>query len=285
MGRNCQLDSTQSCGLLKENQTYPSSVVYSRFSPRRTMRLTSRWRATQKGSKHGTMPQPHSVAQRHLARLTASATKHGIPSAVSEKVSVVSGKMKGHYIRTLGKVIDEADIVLLMLDAHDPTAASWSRSRCSTRLEFAEGPSHHDPETPFPSMFPDPSDWRPRRGMSAKPFKFRGVVSGSKSSSSSSSVVAISSPLVINIARPFRVIIDPMAIIGRYDHIEPRKQSCMRACATRLNPGWEKRACSTRAVTNRESGHTDDYFLIYLDHGGAPPKARRWWRGGDWVQR
>ncbi|KAH8996045.1 hypothetical protein EDB92DRAFT_1943016 [Lactarius akahatsu] len=82
------------------------------------------------------MPQPHSVAQMLLAWLTASTTNHGIPSAVSEKLSVGSDKMKGHYIRTLGKVVDEADIVLLMLDAHDTTlaAANWSRSRCSTRL-------------------------------------------------------------------------------------------------------------------------------------------------------
>ncbi|KAH9022726.1 hypothetical protein EDB84DRAFT_491215 [Lactarius hengduanensis] len=71
-----------------------------------------------------------------VAWLAASATKHDIPSAVSEKIFVGSGKLKGHDIRTLGKVVDEADVVLLMLDAHDTTgaAANWSRSRCPTRL-------------------------------------------------------------------------------------------------------------------------------------------------------
>ncbi|KAH9168541.1 hypothetical protein EDB89DRAFT_2072599 [Lactarius sanguifluus] len=58
-----------------------------------------------------------------FAWLTASATKRDIPSAVCGQPSVGSGKMKGHYIRTL-------DVVLLVLDAHDGAAASWSRRRC-----------------------------------------------------------------------------------------------------------------------------------------------------------
>ncbi|KAH9012270.1 hypothetical protein EDB84DRAFT_1680745 [Lactarius hengduanensis] len=41
------------------------------------------------------------------------------PSAVSEQASVGSGNMKGHDIRTLRKVADEADAVLLVLDAHN----------------------------------------------------------------------------------------------------------------------------------------------------------------------
>ncbi|KAH9169745.1 hypothetical protein EDB89DRAFT_1388344 [Lactarius sanguifluus] len=55
-----------------------------------------------------------------FAWLTTSATMRDTPSAVSEQASVGSGKMKGHgIIRTLRKVADEADAVLLVLDAHD----------------------------------------------------------------------------------------------------------------------------------------------------------------------
>ncbi|KAH9013377.1 hypothetical protein EDB83DRAFT_2529581 [Lactarius deliciosus] len=57
-----------------------------------------------------------------FAWLTASVAMRDIPSAVRGQTSVRSGKMKGHYIRTL-------DVVLLVLDAHDraAAAASWSR--------------------------------------------------------------------------------------------------------------------------------------------------------------
>ncbi|KAH9015285.1 hypothetical protein EDB85DRAFT_1898812 [Lactarius pseudohatsudake] len=50
------------------------------------------------------------------------------PSAVSnsEQASVRSGNMKEHYIRTLPKVVDGVDVLLLVLDAHDPAG---SRSR------------------------------------------------------------------------------------------------------------------------------------------------------------
>ncbi|KAH8986820.1 hypothetical protein EDB86DRAFT_2832579 [Lactarius hatsudake] len=49
----------------------------------------------------------------------ASAIMHTIPSAVSDQASVGGGKMKGNYIRTLRKVTDETDVVLLVLDSHD----------------------------------------------------------------------------------------------------------------------------------------------------------------------
>ncbi|KAH9058942.1 hypothetical protein EDB83DRAFT_2520695 [Lactarius deliciosus] len=56
---------------------------------------------------------------------------HDVPSAVSEKISVGSGKINGHCIRTRRKVSDEVNVVLLMPDAHD---------------------TPHDSETPFPSI-------------------------------------------------------------------------------------------------------------------------------------
>ncbi|KAH8985064.1 hypothetical protein EDB86DRAFT_2833282 [Lactarius hatsudake] len=49
----------------------------------------------------------------------ASAIMHTIPSAVSDQASVGGGKMKGNYIRTLRRVTDETDVVLLVLDSHD----------------------------------------------------------------------------------------------------------------------------------------------------------------------
>ncbi|KAH9169203.1 hypothetical protein EDB89DRAFT_1908741 [Lactarius sanguifluus] len=54
-----------------------------------------------------------------LAWLTASAAMRDTPSVVSERLSVGSGKMKGHYICSLRKVADEADVVLLALDTYD----------------------------------------------------------------------------------------------------------------------------------------------------------------------
>ncbi|KAH9025531.1 hypothetical protein EDB85DRAFT_216980 [Lactarius pseudohatsudake] len=84
--------------------------------------------------------------------------------------------MKGHCIRTLHKVADQTDAVLLVLDARDATgaAASWSRRRCEVadkRLVFvfnmidpvprenaqvfAEGPPPRDPNDAFPPVDPD----------------------------------------------------------------------------------------------------------------------------------
>ncbi|KAH9048617.1 hypothetical protein EDB83DRAFT_2317365 [Lactarius deliciosus] len=81
-----------------------------------------------------------------------------IPDAVSDQASVGSGKVKGNYIRSLRKVTDKADVVLLVLDPHvdrgrgklvEEQARGGSRS-CSTRLAFAEGPSLHDPSDSLP---------------------------------------------------------------------------------------------------------------------------------------
>ncbi|KAH9054543.1 hypothetical protein EDB87DRAFT_1580483 [Lactarius vividus] len=53
-----------------------------------------------------------------LAWLTASAAMRDVLSAVLEQLSARGGKKKGHYICTLRNVADEAEIVLLVLDAH-----------------------------------------------------------------------------------------------------------------------------------------------------------------------
>ncbi|KAH9052328.1 hypothetical protein EDB87DRAFT_1826247 [Lactarius vividus] len=71
------------------------------------------------------------LALSSVAWPTLSTTKHDILSAVSEKISVGSGKMKGHYLRTLDKVADEASFELLMLDTHDTTRAAENGLRSS----------------------------------------------------------------------------------------------------------------------------------------------------------
>ncbi|KAH9169739.1 hypothetical protein EDB89DRAFT_2072597 [Lactarius sanguifluus] len=73
-----------------------------------------------------------------------------IPPTVPEQVSVRNGKMKGHDIRTLRKVANEANAVLLVDDTNW-AAASWSTGRCEvedTRLVIVLnriGPPPHDP--------------------------------------------------------------------------------------------------------------------------------------------
>ncbi|KAH9011141.1 hypothetical protein EDB84DRAFT_1569939 [Lactarius hengduanensis] len=60
---------------------------------------------------------------RHHARTTSRPLR-------SEQASVRAGNMKEHYIRTLvPKVVDKVDVLLLVLDGHDPAGAttSWSR--------------------------------------------------------------------------------------------------------------------------------------------------------------
>src|SRR6266702_6090429 len=66
-GRNSQLNSiffNQPSNPLKRNQAYSSSEVCTRFSSRRTMRLTLRWRRTQKGSRPGAPASSQSLQRR-----------------------------------------------------------------------------------------------------------------------------------------------------------------------------------------------------------------------------
>ena len=37
-------------------------------------------------------------------------------------------QVRRHYVRTLHKVIDQSDIVILVLDARDPEGCPWNRS-------------------------------------------------------------------------------------------------------------------------------------------------------------
>ncbi|KAH9168543.1 hypothetical protein EDB89DRAFT_2231771 [Lactarius sanguifluus] len=59
----------------------------------------------------------HPLSQVSAAQPTARRSNDD--SEQTQEASVGSGKMKGHGIRTLRKVADEADAVLLVLDAHD----------------------------------------------------------------------------------------------------------------------------------------------------------------------
>ncbi|KAH8979750.1 hypothetical protein EDB92DRAFT_1954696 [Lactarius akahatsu] len=121
------------------------------------------------------MPHPKSMAQMlctsnllvdlatdlfrpvEAARPTAqrpSAIMRDTLSAVLERLSVGSGKMKGHYICSLRTVADEADVVLLVLDAHDTNRGRGKlvEEQEDKRLvprenaqAFTEGPPPHDP--------------------------------------------------------------------------------------------------------------------------------------------
>ncbi|KAH9169764.1 hypothetical protein EDB89DRAFT_2072615 [Lactarius sanguifluus] len=104
-------------------------------------------------------------AVRPTARRRIPNSIRDIPSDVSGRASVASGKMKGHCICTLRKVADQTDAMLLVLDAHDTTGAAASLSRCRCEEDkrlvfvfnmidpvprenaqaFAEGPPPRDP--------------------------------------------------------------------------------------------------------------------------------------------
>ncbi|KAH9005414.1 hypothetical protein EDB86DRAFT_2825073 [Lactarius hatsudake] len=70
-----------------------------------------------------------------------------------------------YYTRTLCKVVDEADIVLFVPDAHDTNrdrgkleeeqVRGGGQAARATRLGFTEGPPPHGPLTPFPPVGPD----------------------------------------------------------------------------------------------------------------------------------
>ncbi|KAH9013379.1 hypothetical protein EDB83DRAFT_290180 [Lactarius deliciosus] len=121
---NCELTSpddigSRLCGLA-------SSAVSIRFSLRRTVRVISCWLDVKWNRSAAHMPHHKFRSTDHNPRhedvmgvFIARATMHTVPSVVSDQVSVGSGKVKGNYIRTLRKVTDEADVVLLVLDLHD----------------------------------------------------------------------------------------------------------------------------------------------------------------------
>ena len=66
-----------------------------------------------------------------LAQLaTASSLTHDVSSAASGESGKTKEQVRRHYIRTLHRVVDEADMVLLVLDARDPPGC---RSRLARR--------------------------------------------------------------------------------------------------------------------------------------------------------
>ncbi|KAI9433143.1 hypothetical protein H4582DRAFT_2061190 [Lactarius indigo] len=104
-----------------------------------------------------------------LAWLTASGVIHDIPSTVSEQASVGSGKMKGHHIRALRKVADEADLYCSCTTRPGPqqvgrgASARWKTNSCScstrlidrSRARIRWEPHIMTPMIPFPTVDPD----------------------------------------------------------------------------------------------------------------------------------
>ncbi|KAH9027385.1 hypothetical protein EDB85DRAFT_2276675, partial [Lactarius pseudohatsudake] len=151
-----QLDSIRPCDPFKRNQTYLSSAVCTRFSLRRTMRLTSRWPGTQKhpGAAH----IPH-----HRVRSADTPICHHARHPVRcVRASLCRERQDERTrLRTLRKVAAEVDAVL-MRTRRTGAAASWSRSRYGVEEKrlvfvlnkivlrenaqaFTEGPPPHDP--------------------------------------------------------------------------------------------------------------------------------------------
>ncbi|KAH9165330.1 hypothetical protein EDB89DRAFT_2076965 [Lactarius sanguifluus] len=54
------------------------------------------------------------------------ANRTDVKTFCPEKASAEGGNIKEHYIRTLPKVVDEIDVLLLVLDWHDPVGATTS---------------------------------------------------------------------------------------------------------------------------------------------------------------
>ncbi|KAF8465798.1 P-loop containing nucleoside triphosphate hydrolase protein [Russula ochroleuca] len=95
-------------------------------------------------------PSPHEDATMaseptlsSLAQLAASASANDILSAPSDSSSADASKTKEqqrrHYIRMLHKVVDEADVVVLVLDARDPAGCRSRLVEEEVRRREAEG--------------------------------------------------------------------------------------------------------------------------------------------------
>lgn len=78
-----------------------------------------------------------------LAQLAASASANDILSAPSDLTSEAANHTKEqqrrHYIRMLHKVVDEADVVVLVLDARDPAGCRSRLVEEEVRRREAEG--------------------------------------------------------------------------------------------------------------------------------------------------
>jgi nuclear GTP-binding protein len=78
-----------------------------------------------------------------LAQLAASASANDTSFALSESMTSAPAKTKEqlrrHYIRLLHKVVDEADVILLVLDARDPAGCRSRLVEEEVRRREAEG--------------------------------------------------------------------------------------------------------------------------------------------------
>ncbi len=78
-----------------------------------------------------------------LAQLAESASANDVSSALSDPTSAAANKTKEqqrrHYIRTLHKVVDESDVVLLVLDARDPAGCRSRLVEEEVRRREADG--------------------------------------------------------------------------------------------------------------------------------------------------
>ena len=78
-----------------------------------------------------------------LAQLAESASANDVSSALSDPTSSAANKTKEqqgrHYIRTLHKVVDESDVVLLVLDARDPAGCRSRLVEEEVRRREADG--------------------------------------------------------------------------------------------------------------------------------------------------
>lgn len=78
-----------------------------------------------------------------LAQLAESASTNDIASAPSDSMSAAANKTKEqqrrYYIRMLHKVVDEADVILLVLDARDPAGCRSRLVEEEVRRREAEG--------------------------------------------------------------------------------------------------------------------------------------------------
>ena len=83
----------------------------------------------------GSEPTLSSLAQ--LA--AASALTHDALSAASGESGKTKEQVRRHYIRTLHWVVDEADVVLLVLDARDPAGCRSRLVEEEVRRREAEG--------------------------------------------------------------------------------------------------------------------------------------------------
>jgi nuclear GTP-binding protein len=71
-----------------------------------------------------------------LAQLAESASANDISSAAANETKERKWR---HYIRTLHKVVDEADVILLVLDARDPAGCHSRLVEEEARRREAEG--------------------------------------------------------------------------------------------------------------------------------------------------